>query len=112
MNKQVWWVRNRSTREKRRKEIAGAKICGGRRGALKDIRGVEGRYLKSKESARPNGQHEIAETAFSCMAPKPTRTKNEIFQSLGGGARACTCGSRIESKTSIVKECAIYREEE
>ena len=47
------------------KKKAGARKCGERRQEHRDIRGVEGRYLKAKVSVRPNGLREEAETEIS-----------------------------------------------
>ena len=49
--------------------MAGAQKCGGRRQEHRDIRGVQGRYLKAKVSVRPNGLREKAETGISFTWP-------------------------------------------
>ena len=48
--------------------------------ALRDVRGVGGRYWNESVSARPNGLRENAETAISCRGPGPTRKKKGIYQ--------------------------------
>ena len=57
-----------------------SRITGEREEAVRDVRGVEGRYWNEKLSAWSNGLHEKAETAISCRGPGPTRKVKEIYQ--------------------------------
>ena len=69
--------------------------------------------------ARPNGLREKAETAIPCREPGPTRSldlpeRKKIYIRSGEEGVAtnmCPCGTTTESRTHIVGECKIYKEE-
>ena len=80
---------------------------------LRDIRGVEGRCWNQKLFARPNGLREKAEIAISCRGLGPTRKKRYTSsrEEEDMDAHMCPCGSTIKSRSHIVGECEIYKEE-
>ena len=68
--------------------------------------------MKSKVSALPRGLSEKADTAILCNNGLGlARTKNEVFQSSGGGEHAYDDVSQLDSKTHIVRGCEMYKEE-
>ena len=61
---------------------------------------------------RPNGLRENAETAISCRGPGPARKKKHAnSREEEEIPRMCPCGQAVESRTRIVGECEIYKEE-
>ena len=109
--REVWRVQDRSKRNNRRKGKAHAKKQGERGEALRDIRGVKGRYWNENVFARPNGLREKAETAISCRGPGPTRKKRYTSsrEEDDVATNVCPCGTTIESRTHIVGECEICK---
>ena len=65
--------------------------------------------------ARPIGLRENAETAISCRGPGPSRKKKENTSSREeeeADAQMCRCGKAMESRSHIVGECVVYKEEQ
>ena len=76
--------------------------------------GSESMYIHENVPARPNGLYEKAETAISCRRPGPTRKKNIYTSSREEddvATHICPCGTTIESRTLIIGECEIDKEE-
>ena len=61
--------------------------------------------------ARPNGLRENAETAIPCRGPGPARKKRYANNREEELAQMCPCGKAVESRTHIVGECEINKEE-
>ena len=79
---------------------------------FRDMRGVEGRCWSENVAARPNGLREIAETAISCTGLGPTRKKRYTStREEDVATNMCPCGTTIESRSHIVGECEIHKEE-
>ena len=77
------------------------------------MRAVEGRYWNGNVFARPNGLREKAETEIPCRGHLPERRKTYTSsrEEEDVEVRMCPCGTTIESRTHIVRECEIYKEE-
>ena len=100
-----------------RREIAvNAKNQGGVGEILGEIRRFEPGGRNEKVLARSNGPRENAETVISCRGPEPARKKKELRhtgsrEEQEEDAQLWPCGKAIESRTHIVGECEIYKEE-
>ena len=113
VQRKVCGVQNRSKRKDRNKGMASAKKKGEREGTLKDLRGVKRRNRSKNVFPRPNRPHENAETAISCWGPGPTRKRKRYVSSREEEeiAQMCPCVKAVESRTHLVGECEICKEE-
>ena len=77
--------------------------------------GVERRDRNENVFARANGLRDNAETAIACRGPGPARKKKKRCISSREeeevDAHRCPCGIAIETRTRIVGECDMYKEE-
>ena len=67
--------------------------------------------MKAYSHGRINGLRENAKTAISCREPGPARKKRYAGGQEEEIAQMCTCGKAVESRSHIVGECEIYKEE-
>ena len=69
--------------------------------------------MRNKRVCTAHGLRKKAETAISCRGPGSTRNKrySSSREEEVVATNMCPCGTTIESRTHIVGECEIYKEE-
>ena len=61
--------------------------------------------------ARPNGLLKNDGLDISCKGPGPARRSTSSRVEAEQGTQRCPCGNANESRTHIVRECELYKEE-